>query len=164
MDANATISNFRDAILVSFDNWQIAMNALSETDQAVLSESFGDLAQVHWELFVEQILCQPNQFLEIYGSGSDLESAAHSRVFFHDATPTHEIVCRARCKQRDFLSGNDIDVNQWHFDRFVSFENNWYAESPPFDHLLLSNGTSGDVAVVSLSDLSFEMTKLPNAV
>lgn len=44
-------------------------------------EYFDDWAQANWELLVERVVCSNNESLVIYGSGSDYEAAAHSRVF-----------------------------------------------------------------------------------
>ena len=163
MDTHSAILNFRDAIVTSFGQWQISANAALESDRGFLDESFGDWAQAHWELLVERVLCQPNQFLELYGSGSDFEMAAHSRVFFHDATPTHEIVCRSDSKTLNLLTGDTIELELWKFDRFVSAKGDWYDESPPFEHLLLSNANSCDNALISFTNVSFQMRAMPVA-
>lgn len=101
-------------------------------------EYFYDWAQANWELLVERVVCSPNESFVVYGSGSDYEAARHSRVFFHKAEPTHEIICVAKSTVLDWISEAEVDLTKFDFDAFVSIYEKWFDISPPFDHILLT--------------------------
>ncbi|MFM2602022.1 hypothetical protein [Vibrio diabolicus] len=106
-------------VLVSFDDY------------------FGDWAQANWELLVERVICSPNESLVIYGSGSDYEAAAHSRVFFQEAKATHEIICNSSYAI-DWISKSEVDLSKFDFESFVSRSGEWFDVCPPFDHVLFT--------------------------
>ncbi len=151
MNVNITIANFISFLNAGYPAWRRAAEVASERDREFLDEAFNDWAQANWELLVERTLCGIGEFLEIYAAGSDYEAQSYSRVFFHDALPTHEIVCQA-AEQRvavDLLSEQAFDPERCSFDRFVCYQESWYANAPPFDHVLLESGNSRFVTPVS---------------
>ena len=160
MDVHTVVLNFRDLLVRAYPNWRCGADEALHHDRGYLDEAFGDWAQANWELLVERVLCHPKQFLNIYGSGSDYELAAHSRVFFHDATPTHKVICRSTGVSHDLLSDSDIELDDWAFDKFVCFTNNWFDESPPFDHALLSGRKSNDPAVIQITNILFGIREM----
>lgn len=139
------IDNFRSNLLCAFDSmtsaYEIYANEANsrENDFAVSFEDyFYDWAQANWELLVERVVCSPNETFVIYGSGSDYEAGIHSRVFFHKAEATHEIICLAKTSAIDSISGAEVDLTRYDFDAFVSVDKEWFDISPPFNYILLT--------------------------
>ena len=123
-------------------------------------EYFDDWAQANWELLVERVICSPNESLVIYGSGSDYEAAAHSRVFFQKAQATHEIICSSTCAI-DWISKAEIDLSNFYFESFVSPFGGWCEVSPPFDYVLFTEkgAVDGDYVqvVIPRNQLEFSL-------
>jgi hypothetical protein len=139
MDANDAVMNFRAFLSSGYECWLRSAQAALKLDRGFIAESFDDWAQANWELLVERPLCVTGEYLDIYGSGSDYEAAAYSRVFFHEGLPTHEIICEAVNGKpvQDLLSNESTIPAQCRFERFVSRFNGWFDDKPPFDHVLL---------------------------
>ncbi|RYV02053.1 hypothetical protein SOPP22_10780 [Shewanella sp. OPT22] len=152
---NSCIDSFISLLNVNFDMVNKSYEALkveSEKSDSFLvpfSDFFDDWAQANWELLVERVVCTPNESLVIYGSGSDYEAAAHSRVFFQKAQATHEIVCHSS-KAIDWVSEKEIDLSKFEFEGFVSVSGESFDVSPPFDHIHLTEkrAIGGDYAQV----------------
>ena len=107
------------------------------------TDFFDDWAQANWELLVERSVCSSQESLTIYGNGSDYEAAEYSRVFFHKATATHEVICTAE-NAIDWITGEIVDLSKFEFDSFVSVSNDWFEVVAPFDHILMSEkGVAG---------------------
>ena len=127
-------------------------------------EYFDDWAQANWELLVERVVCSDNESLVIYGSGSDYEAAAHSRVFFHNAETTHKIICFAKSTVVDRLSKSEVDLTKFDFDAFVTFDGKLFDMAPPFDHVLLTEqgtvGSSYQQIVIPVEQINFGVQKI----
>ncbi|OCQ23757.1 hypothetical protein A7985_07400 [Pseudoalteromonas luteoviolacea] len=107
------------------------------------ADFFDDWAQANWELLVERTVCSSQESLTIYGSGSDYEAAEYSRVFFHKAAATHEVICTAE-NALDWITGEVVELSKFEFDSFVSVSGDWFEVAPPFDHILMSEkGVTG---------------------
>jgi hypothetical protein len=147
--------NFRQFLCLGHSAWNRASTIALNADRGFLDEAFDDWAQANWELLVERPLCGVGEFLEIYGSGSDYETQAYSRVFFHDATPTHSIVVRpSGAAPIDLLSDAALDLHAWTFERLVARVEGWFQDQPPFDHVLVTQGEKR--ALLALSSVRFE--------
>jgi len=151
MDVTETILNFQAFLGAGYDNWHKSAQAGLARDNGFVDEAFCDWCQANWELLVERAICRPGQYLEVYASGSDYELQLHSRVFFHEATPTHEIRCElmAGTSGLDALSASEIEPFACSFDRFVTRDGTWFVDEPPFDHVLLENGDNQHMLPVS---------------
>ncbi|MBU0913480.1 MAG: hypothetical protein KKF22_13175 [Gammaproteobacteria bacterium] len=126
-------------------------------------EYFDDWAQANWELLVERVVCSTNESFVIYGSGSDYEAAAHSRVFFHNVKPTHKIVCFAKSTVMDRLSKTEVDLTKFDFDAFVTSDGKWFNVSPPFDHVLLTEKAvvgNYQQIVIPIEQINFGVQKI----
>ena len=152
--------NFREILIAGYTSWKRAADHALDADRGFLDEAFDDWAQANWELLVERPLCNVAEFLEIYGSGSDYETQRYSRVFFHDAIPTHAIVVRAAVPVLDILSNTAIDVSEWAFDRLVARVGDWFENRPPFDHVLVERGPTA--ALIALSTVRFDCVRIKN--
>ena len=158
MDVTETILNFRDLLNAGYPSWRRSAEVSLIHDRGYLDEAFYDWAQANWELLVERSLCTTGEFLEIYAAGSDYETQIYSRVFFHNATPTHEIGCESpRRVVVDLLSGNEFDPGACRFDRLVARKDSWFEDEPPFDQVLLLDGSTQYMA--SIVEVAF--TKRP---
>ena len=157
MDAHDAVLNFRDFLLGGYAAWRRSASVALEFERGFLDEAFYDWAQSNWELLVERPLCRSAEYLEIYGPGSDYEAKLHSRVFFHDAVPTHAICCVAATDRPtiDVLSGLTIDPTLCAFDRLVARVAGWHDDSPPFDHVLLRFRDTD--AMVPMAVIRFEL-------
>lgn len=152
---NSCIDNFISMLNLNFDLVNKSYKAhkveceKSDSFLVPFSDFFDDWAQANWELLVERVVCAPNESLVIYGSGSDYEAAAHSRVFFQKAQATHEIVCNSS-RAIDWISEKEIDLSKFEFEDFVSVSGEWFDVSPPFDHIHLTEklAVGGDYAQV----------------
>ena len=165
------IENFRQHLLNSFDSFNSAyelykVEANSRKDEFTedFIDYFGDWAQSNWELLVERVVCSNNESLMIYGSGSDYECGAHSRVFYHSIKPTHQIVCLAKSSAIDIFTGNEIDLSKYEFDSFVSTNGSTYDISPPFNHIYLTEkgALGGDykIAVVPIEQITLQAQEI----
>jgi hypothetical protein len=140
---NSCIDNFIGFLRVNFDLIEKSYEAhkleaeLNDYFLISFSDYFDDWAQANWELLVERVVCSSKESIEIYGSGSDYEAAAHNRVFFQKAQATHDVVCSSSCAI-DWISKAEIDLSNFQFDCFVSISGEWFQELPPFDHVLLT--------------------------
>jgi hypothetical protein len=159
VDAHSLIINFRDFLVVAYPAWSRSAEIALGRNRGFLDEAFDDWAQANWELLVERPLCGPNEFLEIYGSGSDFEQQLDSRVFFHDARPTHEIRLTSRSRATvDLLSGDTIDLTEFSLEGLVARVDAWFEPQPPFDHVLASRESRQ--TLVPLSELTFVCEKV----
>jgi len=141
MNLNDTVLNFRAFLSAGFATWHRSAVVALDKDRGFLDEAFYDWAQANWELIVERALCDRNEFLDIYAAGSDYECQLYSRVFFHDAMPTHEVFCEPADGTTvvDILTGKTFQPSACRFDRFVAKVDGWYEDQPPFDHVLLED-------------------------
>ena len=103
------------------------------------------------------------EFLEVYGAGTDYEARGDSRVFFHDAEPTHRIQCAAVSEVGliDLMTGDMVDPAAWDFECLVARAGDWYEVAPPFDHVLLKRKAA--IALVPLAAVRFERVGLLKA-
>jgi|GEM_PF-607870 hypothetical protein len=162
VDVNQTLSNFRDMLNAGYPSWRRSAEAQVTTERRPLDEIFSDWTQAIWELLVERTLCPPGEFLQLYDSGSDYEEAGYSRVFFHDAGPTHELVCESAAGTVvDVLSGAEFHPDACVFERFVANIGEWFADEPPFDHVLLRSGNT--LYMTSIADVVFVKHRLRDA-
>jgi hypothetical protein len=157
MTPDDAVRNFRDFLSAGYPQWRVAADLVMARESLPgLGDVFDDWAQANWELPVERTLCGVGEFLGIYGDGSDYEAAAHSRVFFHDELPTHELVCDATGESVvDQISGAPVTLEGCSFDRLVANVGTWFADVPPFDHVLLYRGE--DPILVRLSEVRFAL-------
>ena len=163
MDATETLLNFRRFLDAGYPSWRRSTEVSLVHDRGYLEEAFYDWAQANWELLVERALCATGEFLEIYASGSDYEAQLYSRVFFHTASPTHEIGCESlKGTVVDLLSGREFNPNACQFDRLVARKDSWFEDEPPFDHVLLL--CSGTQHLVPISDVAFTKRPIRGAV
>ncbi|HEY5956510.1 MAG TPA: hypothetical protein VIV60_08160 [Polyangiaceae bacterium] len=151
MNAHQAVMNFRDFLCAAYQTWFKSAQFPPLPGTSDFLDAFDDWAQANWELLVERHLCRHRDFLVIYGAGSDYEEDRHSRVFFHDALPTQEVVCQASgtVAPVDILTDTQVNVTICQFDRFVSLDGSWYASTPPFDHVLLKHGTTEYVVPIA---------------
>ena len=126
--STTTLLNFRRLIISS---WQAFASICDTLPKSNAKDIVDDWLQANWEILVEQSICQPNDFLEVYGDGADCNGAS-SRILFPDKSATCKIVCIAEKKSIfDFLSGKMLDIQEMNFDQFVTWENNYYHVRPP---------------------------------
>jgi len=140
-----SIENFRQLLSSSYTGIVSAYKAYeleSNSRQNDFADSFDDFfhdwAQSSWELLVERVICSGTDSLKIYGSGSDYEAAAYSRVFFHSLQSTHEVFCISLTKAIDSLTNETVDLSLYSFEGFVTVEQGWFAFAAPFNHVLLN--------------------------
>lgn len=148
MTTDATVRRFRDTIRAS---WAYLNAATAEAPARSLRE---DWLQAAWEILVEGVVCEKDEFLEIYGDGADCNGAS-SRVWLPGALPTHRIECEAKpgAVLRDVLTGHELPSGPLAIDRFVAWDGRQYDEAPPFDYVLVEHGDLE--AVVRAEDTVF---------
>ena len=140
-------------------NW-ISVQELEEASkqQGLLA----DWAQASWEAIVEASMpfeTRPVR-LVVYADGADCHPSS-SRFSSCDELPTHEIRCGPLDEMVvDRLSGRLLQKisDGYAFDRFVSFQDGWFFERPPFDHALIE--TDGRESVVALDRLTWALVKV----
>lgn len=162
MELDAAIRNFGHGLVAGYPSWLRAAHAALAAGNGYLDQAFDDWAQAQWELLVERTVLDQGEFLDLCGSGSDYETELHSRVFFHDATPTHEVgVASASGRQTtDVLSGAAFDPSTMQFEQLVAYRADWYESEPPFDHVLLVTDSDGLERVAPLADVRFCLRRL----
>ncbi len=160
MTPHEAIINFRDFLCGSYEVWQKSARAIVSREQTTMEEVYGDWAQANWELLVERVICETGEWLDLYGSGSDYEEAAHSRVFFREiAHPVREIAVKPLSEPLiDLLTGNPVDFSVASFEELVTLAGTWYHAAPPFDHVLLREGDS--LFLVPVSEIRFITRKI----
>lgn len=167
---NSCIANFISYLNINYQlvNQSYEMHKFyAEHEKLFLvsfEEYFDDWAQANWELLVERVVCSTNESFVIYGSGSDYEAAAHSRVFFHNIEATHKIICIAKSTVVDRLSKSEVDLTKFDFEAFVTFDGRWFNMAPPFDHVLLTEqgaiGGSYQQIVIPVEQINFGVQKI----
>jgi hypothetical protein len=148
MTTDAAVRRFRDIIR---DSWVYLKAATEEAPERSLLE---DWLQATWEIIVEGVVCEKDEFLEIYGDGADCNGAS-SRVWLPAALPTHRIECQGKsgAALRDVLTGHELPSRPLAVDRFVAWDGRQYEEAPPFDYVLVEHGDRD--AVVQAEDIVF---------
>lgn len=127
-------------------------------------EHLSDWAQANWEAVVEAALSPcGGVFIEPYGDGADINSVG-SRVWMPGTTSTHAIHCLPRlgASAWDGLTGRLAEFPQMGLfvDRFAAATaSGWYAEEPPFDHVLTT--CEGRENLFRLSDVRFLLREAP---
>jgi hypothetical protein len=101
-------------------------------------------------------------FLEPYGDGADCNSVG-SRVWMPGVESTHAIHCVPRIGSVvwDHLMQSEVEVPSAGllFDRFaVRTDAGWYAERPPFDHILAF--VDGREALFAAADIELILRKI----
>lgn len=132
-------------------SWNIVCINLNEDDM-------NDWLQANWEILVESCLGNGKRILlEPYGEGADCNGDS-SRVFEPNKIATHRIICRGKNhgQGKDVLKGCDIDLSEYDFDSFVSWNGEQYAHEPPFEYVLLE---SDDIAVVKFNEIEFAIER-----
>jgi len=151
--------NFRQVLLAGYPAWERSATQALHMDRGFLDEAFDDWAQANWELLVERPLCAVGEFLTIYGSGSDYEQQLYSRVFFHNAAPTHAIVVKSTNPPAiDLLKNVAIDLAGCTFERLVARADSWFEDRPPFDHVVVVR--AGKPALLPLTSVRFERERI----
>lgn len=118
-----------------------------------------DWMQAMWESIVEMSIPDSNLIpsIEIYGDGADCFGGS-SRFSRYDVLPNFVIECRGTKSVPiiDQLNGKRLPVlpQALEFDRFVSMQETWYAEIPPFDCVLLSS-VDGNTYVILADGLQW---------
>jgi hypothetical protein len=163
-DADNLIRGFASFLANSYGSWKATAEMTLNHDKGYLDESFDDWAQANWELLVERPLLGTQEYLEIYGSGSDYEMALHSRVFFHDAIATHRVALSVVGSDDllDVLNDRRIGLADFHFERFVAMKDGFYHDVPPFDHVLLLHNERNfdDAAVIHQNQFRFDVKRI----
>jgi len=126
--------------------------------------SIGDWLQANWELLVEQKVLTLEKHLEVYSDGADFHGSS-SRIIDNDILP--EIMINILLKESgstDVLNNEIIISGDFKFDRLVAFKNDFYVESPPFDHVLVFDSKKevnfrSFERVFSIEDVKFELRK-----
>ena len=144
MSVDSTVASFATFLRQSWT----AIDALKQAVPASEGDAIvADWLQANWELLVEAALRFATRdsglFLERYAEGADCNDRS-SRVWMPGALPTHRVLCQPRggLELRDLLTGSVLSSKRLiAFDRYVSrTPAGWYAQSPPFDHVLASVG------------------------
>ncbi|WP_096087869.1 hypothetical protein [Agaribacterium haliotis] len=156
------IENFRQHLISGFETLQQAYDLSG--NEVNFEEFYFDWAQSCWELLVERSVTGVNQSLQVYGSGSDYEMDAHSRVFFRSAKPTHEIVAFSDDIVIDCIDGDAVDLSKYELNCFVTMHKGWFENRPPYDCVLLDErgvyGSSYKQVVVKLSQIDWRLDKI----
>jgi len=165
MDADIAVRNFQLALVAGYATWRRVADATVIRERVELADAFGDWAQALWELLVERPGLDTGEYLDLYRSGSDYEQERYSRVFFHDALPTHEVFVQTRDESSvvDILSGQEISLSSTKFDGFVARTGQWYDEAPPFDHVLLVDGKEHTQRLVAAEHVCFSIRRIPQS-
>ncbi len=166
-ELNAKLNESIEVFLTILRSSWPAMTELAKTMACRdVDEVLADWAQANWEMIVEAALSTNELvFTEPYGEGADC-NAQGSRVWDPGNVTTHAthiVHCISKhdgsvtdilAHQRTQLSDGGVP-----FDRFVSrTPNGWYAECPPFDHVLLLDGARE--MLISLQDVQFILRKV----
>jgi hypothetical protein len=126
-------------------------------------EFLSDWAQANWEAVVEAAISPRGRtFIEPYGDGADCNPVG-SRVWMAGVASTHAVHCvpRSGTSAWDYLMGEEVEFPQTSLlvDRFaIATADGWYAEQPPFDHVLTT--FRGREALFRLSDVRFVLREV----
>ncbi len=149
-NVNQTIWYFFDYLNNSLPHINKILNGVDEFD-----ECQSDWMQSSWETLVEtKLFYGTTNSLTIYGDGADV-SKSSSRVCFAERMPTHKLKCICKAKKLDLMSGEEIDIIDSEFEKFVKWENDSYSVDSELNALLLSIGERE--FVISIEDVSFEL-------
>ena len=120
-----------------------------------------DWAQSNWEMLVEYVLQTSDEavYLEVYGDGADCNGVS-SRVTSPEKLSTHAVFFRSRLSLPiNYLSGVSLNPgNEYKFERFVSLEEGWFFENPPFNYVMAMSGK--EYVVLKLDEVDFSVKKI----
>ena len=131
-------------------------------NSSYLEEIKNDYLQANWELLVESIICEPGEeFLPTYGEGADCNENS-SRVSFPKKMPTHriKIISKRFGKVLDRIIGEEIEIQEYLFDSFVSYSNKGYDVKFPMNGILVEHKIKNIYAVIDINDVVFEKIKV----
>ena len=154
------ILNYVNFLNATFDIFQ-KLDTIIE-NSSYLIDLQNDFLQTNWEILVESIICESGkEFLEIYGEGADCYGDS-SRVCFPDKKPTHRIILKPKHSEYvlDRLTGENINMQEFLFNSFVSNSDNNSNQKPPFNAVLIEHKTKDRYAVVDIDDVIFEKIKI----
>jgi hypothetical protein len=157
---NEVVLNYQEFL----NNAWSFIEKLKKIDDPNLEYFDEDWLQSNWEIMVENIICEPgNEYLEVYGPGADCNGDS-SRVFLPNATATHRICCRPLGGKQiiDLISKKEVNILNFTWDQFVSWDGTWYYTSSPFEYALLQNLDSkkDQEIVVKSNEVVFEIEKI----
>lgn len=136
---------------------------LNEHD--VTGEFLINWMQANWEMIVEaSIPPQHGVYLEHYGIGADCNGNS-CRVWYPEAVSNFQAICvpKSKTKVIEVISGQELfEKDEYVFDEFCTIKDNWFEQSPPFDHVKIqTKGTSlPEPCIISLDTISFEARQI----
>lgn len=162
-DTDAVLEAAMDGFLTVLRAGWTSTRALAELLETDPEAFLSDWSQANWETLVEAALSGGGRlFIEPYGDGADCNPVG-SRIWMPGVASTHAVCCVARsgASVRDQITGTETDLPPpgLLIDRFATATpGGWYAEQPPFDHVLAA--MSGREVLLRLSDVRFTLREL----
>lgn len=154
MDIDIAIRGFSDFLNLC---WRRVLPLLEDRTYTTNEGSINDWLQANWELLVERKVLPLNEYLEIYGEGSDYYGES-SRITDVQSMPCYSIRVISCCSDLvDLLNKAEIGNVNLIFDRLVGFENGFYIDNPPFNYVLVQDESSGNEMVLPLEKIRFEL-------
>lgn len=116
-------------------SWGVIYPLMKNRTYTTEENSVNDWLQSNWEILVERKILELDEYLEIYGEGADLNGES-SRITDIKALPTHKIKIIVK-KAIDVLNNEEIENQEYDFDKLVGFKDSFYCESPPFNFVFV---------------------------
>ncbi len=158
MNIDNAIRLFSDFLTAS---WENVIPLLLDRPYTTNESSINDWLQVNWEFLVERKVLPINKYLEIYGEGADFYGES-SRITDIHSLPNYSIkVVLCYNNQTDVLNNINVYSNNFIFEKLVGFENGFYIDNPPFNHVLVHDINIDIDRVFSIDKVKFELQLLP---
>jgi hypothetical protein len=152
MNINTVMNNFSE-----FLNSSWAFIDVFHKPDEIINETMDDWLQANWEILVERKVCNPNEFLEVYGDGADC-NGTNSRVTYFDKLPTHVVKVRQKNNSLfEYYSGEYIDQsdNSYIFKQFIGKREAKFSINPPFDFVEVLNDEQTGTLCFHKNDVDF---------
>ena len=149
MNINELMGNYVRFLNDSLPATKILVSHLVESEEVLY-----DWLQASWEMIIESALFYGSKrYLPIYGRGADLGIDSSSRVSNSKSLPTDKIRCVSTELVYDHLSQQKVDIKQFEFEEFVSWDGQWYSIDNTLDCILLN--ADGEEYVVAIDSVTF---------
>jgi len=163
-NVNQVILGFRNFLNKSWNAFYQQLEFVeSNTDELFRDDQVTTWLQVNWEILVEQALCKPTQFIEVYWKGADVYLSGRV-IRYYKAEATHKVVCYPKSKDYclEYFSKKKIKPQLLFFLKFVTYDppEIHYKDGPPFDFVLLEDSAC-NLYIVRVNDVIFKLESVP---
>lgn len=143
MNINNEIIAFADYLNKSFKEvFDVSQKIEIERKNIFLADKIENgYLQFIWEIIVESLVCNNEEFIEPYGDGADFDEMS-SRVTYPMRVANRKVIVHVK-ESVDLLSGKNYINQNFDFIKLVSFDGKAYSQNVPFAFALCDDSIGG---------------------